>query len=259
METPRPFDLTGKVALVTGAGRGLGVSMATELARAGAYVVPSARTTSEIEKTAAHIHKAGGQAATISGDISTRAGCRKLVQEVIDQHGRLDILVCNAATNIFGPALEIDEDMWNACLATELNGYFFLAQAAVDLIMKTARQGTIIMIGANSSIVGYNDLITVAAAKGGIDSVARNLAVEFGEFNIRVNTVNPGYTETPPEEGDVIPGYSGDLEEDIRGMTPLQRRGRIEEFAYATVFLASDAASFITGQCLAVDGGYSIK
>ena len=196
METPRPFDLTGKVALVTGAGRGLGVSMATELARAGAYVVPSARTTSEIEKTAARIHKAGGHAAAISGDIST---------------------------------------------------------------MKTARQGTIIMIGAKSSIVGYNDLISVAAGKGGIDSVARNLAVECGEFNIRVNTVNPGYTEPPPEEGDVIPGYSGDLEEDIRGMTPLQRRGRIEEFAYAAVFLASDAASFITGQCLAVDGGYSIK
>ena len=259
MTIQHPFDLTEKIALVTGSGRGLGVSMAKELSRAGAHVVVSSRTMDEIERTASDIRAAGHKASAIAGDISDRDGCQKLIREVIEDQGQLDILVCNAATNIHGPAFSIDEDMWNKCLATELNGYFFLAQAAVQQTMKINRKGTIIMIGANSSIVGYHDLITVAAAKGGIDSIARNLAVEWGEFNIRINTVNPGYTEALPPGGDVVPGYSGDLEEDIRGMTPLRRRGRVEEFAYATVFLASDASSFITGQSLAVDGGYSIK
>ena len=225
---------------------------------AGAQVITCSRTLSEAEATAREIRDAGGDASAFTADISRRAACDGLVAQALDRYGRLDILVCNAAANLQGPALEIDEHMWNTTLAVELTGYFYACQAAAPTMIEQGG-GAIVMIAANSSMVGYAELVTVAAAKGGVDQLVRNLAVEWGKHGIRVNSVNPGYTEHLPAAGDVHPGDSGDVEEDIRRLTPLPRRGRIEEFAHPIVFLASDAAGFITGQNLAVDGGYAIK
>ena len=256
--TTNPFSLEGKVAIVTGSGRGLGKGVAIGLGAAGARTVTCSRTLTEAEATAQAIRDAGGEAMALTVDITRKPSCEALVAATLEHYGRLDVLVCNAAANLQGPALEIDEEMWNTTLAVELSGYFYCAQAAAPAMIEQGG-GSIVMIGANSSMVGYAGLITVAAAKGGVDQLVRNLAVEWGGHGIRVNSINPGYTEHLPPAGDVHPGDSGDVDEDVRRLTPLPRRGRIEEFAHPVVFLASDAASFITGQNLAVDGGYAIK
>lgn len=256
--TINPFSLDGKVAIVTGSGRGLGKGVAIGMGAAGARVVTCSRTLAEAEATAQEIQGAGGEALALTVDITQKASCEALVAQTLEHHGRLDVLVCNAAANLQGPALEIDEETWNTTLAVELSGYFFCAQAAAPAMIEQGG-GSIVMIGANSSMVGYAGLVTVAAAKGGVDQLVRNLAVEWGQHGIRINSINPGYTEHLPPAGDVAPGDSGDVDEDVRRLTPLPRRGRIEEFAHPAVFLASDAASFITGQNLAVDGGYAIK
>ena len=252
------FDLSGKVAIVTGAGRGLGRGIAICVGKAGAKTVTASRTLKEVEATAKEIRDAGGEASALTVDITDRVACADLVAGTLERHGRLDILVCNAAANLQGPALDVDEHMWNTTLAVELTGYFHCAQAAAEPMIAQGG-GSIVMVSANSSMVGYSELVTVAVAKGGVDQLARNLTVEWGGHGIRVNSINPGYTEHVPPAGDVSPGDSADIEADIRRLTPLGRRGRIEEFAWPVVFLASDAASFITGQNLAVDGGYAIK
>lgn len=256
--TSSPFDLAGKVAVVSGSGRGLGKGIALAVGAAGAKVVTCSRTLVEVEATAKEIRDAGGEAMAFAVDISDRGQCDRLVDQTLEHHGRLDVMVCNAATNLQGWAHELAPDVFNACLATELSGYFFLCQAAYRP-MSDQKGGSIVMMSANSSKVGYGELVTVAAAKGGVDQLARNLAVEWGHLGIRVNSINPGYTEHLPAAGDVAPGDSGDIEEDIRRLTPLRRRGRVDEFANAAVFLASDASSFITGHNLVVDGGYAIK
>lgn len=254
-----PFDLTGKVAVVTGSGRGLGKGIAIAVGAAGARVVTCSRTLAEAEATAATIRDAGGSATALTVDITQRAECERLVAETVRQLGSLDIMVINASSNRHGPALELSEEFWNECIAIELTGHFNCAQATGAQMATQDTGGSIIMVSANSSVVGYAELITTATAKGGVDQMARNLAVEWGNRGIRVNTINPGYTEHLPPAGDVMPGDSDDIEADLRRLTPIQRRGRVEEFAWPVVFLASDAASFITGQNLMVDGGYSIK
>jgi NAD(P)-dependent dehydrogenase (short-subunit alcohol dehydrogenase family) len=254
----KAFDLTGKVAVVTGAGRGLGRGVALGLASVGARLVLASRDRANVERTASEIRDAGGTVVTLSADISQAQDCDALIRAAEAQFARVDIVVCNAATNILGPAQEMAEENWHKVVGTELSGYFFMAQAAFRP-MSQQREGSIIMISANSSIVGYLNLSGVATAKGGVDSLVRNLAVEWGRYGIRVNTINPGWTEHVPDDGADVPAGEGDLEEDIRMMTPLRRRGRVEEFAYPVIFLASDASSYVTGHNLIVDGGYCIK
>ena len=142
-------------------------------------------------------------------------------------------------------------------LDIEATGYFNMRQAAYRP-MRDAGGGAIVFISASSGAVGYAGLATVATAKGALGRLARNLAVEWAPDDTRANTMNPGYTERPPASGDVNPG-AGDLEEEARNLTPLGRRGRLEEFADPVVFLASDAAAFVTGRSPMVDGGYCIE
>ncbi|SEN63391.1 SDR family NAD(P)-dependent oxidoreductase [Halomonas caseinilytica] len=252
------FNLDGKSAIVTGAGRGLGKAIALGLASAGAKVLLASRTPEHLSDTAAEIENSGGQALRASVDISDPASCAALISKAEDEFGQLDILVCNAATNIQGPAADMTPSEWSRVINTEMSGCFYLSQAAYKTMAKQ-RNGSIIMISANSSTVGYTDLIGVATAKGGVDMMARNLAIEWGQNGIRVNTINPGFTEHVPEDGADVAAGDGDLEDDIRTATPLERRGRVEEFANPAVFLASDAASYVTGHNLVVDGGYSVK
>jgi gluconate 5-dehydrogenase len=198
------FSLSGKTAVVTGAGRGLGKAMALGLASCGANVFVGARTSS-------------------------------------------------------GPAAGMVQADWSRVVAVGLTGYFNVAQAAGEQMIRQGKGGSIIAVSANSSVVGYAELTAAAAAKGGVDQMCRNLAVEWGEYGIRVNSINPGYTEHVPGYGDVSPGAGSTIEEGVRLMTPLGRRGRVSEFVWPVVFLASDAASYITGVSLMVDGGYVVK
>ncbi|MSP82484.1 MAG: SDR family oxidoreductase [Alphaproteobacteria bacterium] len=248
------FDLRGKVALVSGAGKGLGKAVAIGLGRAGATVAVCARTLADVQATAKVID---GEALALRCDISRTADCALTVKAVTDRWGRLDIAVVCAATESMSSAEAMTDAMWDTCIATELTGYFRFAVAAARPML-AARAGSIVMFTANSSVVGYRELAGTAAAKGGVDQIVRNCAVEWGDRNVRINSVNCGYTDHLPPEGDVNPG-EGDIEDEIRRTTPLQRRGRIEEFVDPTLFLASDASSFITGHNLMVDGGYTIK
>jgi gluconate 5-dehydrogenase len=253
-------DLTGKTALALGSGRGLGRGIAIAMAKAGARVATCSRTLEQAQQTAREISgedqiKARGYRV----DITSSTSVDSLVESVLSDFGALDILVCNAASNVLGTPLEISDDAWAKVLNTELTGYFYAARAAGRHMVKQ-RTGSIVMVSANSSEVGYDELVAVATAKGGVDMLARNLAVEWGRYNVRVNTINPGFTEHVPDDGaDVTLGEGEDLEEEIRRATPMQRRGRIEEIAAPAVFLASDAASFITGMSIRVDGGYAVR
>jgi gluconate 5-dehydrogenase len=252
------FSLSGRTAVVTGAGRGLGQAIAVALAAAGAQVLIASRKSSHLEETANAIRNAGGKVHVAQVDISDPAKCKSLMAEADRLFGGIDILVCNAATNIQGPAASMSTNDWRNVIDVELSGYFYLSQAAHP-IMARQRAGSIIFVSANSSRVGYVDLVGVAAAKGALDMMCRNLAVEWGSDGIRVNTINPGWTEHVPPDGSDVAAGSGDLEEDIRNTTPLGRRGRMEEFALPAVFLGSDASSYITGQNLFIDGGYSVR
>ena len=221
-------------------------------------MVTNSRTSETCSATAEGIVAAGGKATSCPADITDRDACDRIVKTALDRFGKLDILVCNSVSNLHGPAATLSTDWWRRCLDIEVTGYFFMCQAASGPMIEQ-NSGSIVFISANSSVVGYSELVTVATAKGAIDQMARNLAVEWGRHNIRVNTMNPGYTEHLPSSGDVNPGESDDLDAEVRRLTPLQRRGQLEEFADPIVFLASDAASFVTGQNLMVDGGYAIK
>ncbi len=253
------FSLAGKIAVVTGAGRGFGRAIALGFAARGAKVVVGARTERELAATVAECVARGGEAASLETDISSRAACRRLVELAVGRFGGVDIAFCNAATGLFGPAENISEADWNLEMQVTIAGYFNVAQSAGLQMIKQGRGGSIIAMSANASIVGYAELTAGAAAKGAVDQMCRNLALEWGVHGIRVNSMNPGYTEHVPEYGDVSSGAGEDLEGGIRMMTPMARRGRIEEFIGPAVFLASDASSFVTGTSLVVDGGYSIK
>lgn len=252
------MSLTGKVALITGGSKGIGRAISLAMARHGAKVIIAARNIADSRQVAELITSQGGAASAVECDITDYESCESLIGNTISKHGRIDILVCNAAANQVGPAIDTSYSSWIKTIATELNGYFYCAQAAAQSMIKK-KSGVIVMVSANSSRVGYSDIVGTATAKGGIDQLVRNLAVEWGQYNIRVNSINPGFTEhVPPDGADVSPG-DGDLEESINSSTPLARRAKLEELAIPAVFLASEAASFITGQNLIIDGGYSIR
>ncbi|MGH6984532.1 MAG: SDR family NAD(P)-dependent oxidoreductase [Stellaceae bacterium] len=253
------FSLAGKTAVVTGAGRGFGRAIAIGFAGRGANVVVGARTERELTATVAECLARGGKAAAVQTDITSRAACQRLVEHAVAAFGGVDIAFCNAATGLFGPAESISETDWNREMQVTIAGYFNIAQSVGRQMIKQRRGGSIIAMSANASIVGYAELTAGAAAKGAVDQMCRNLALEWGCHGIRVNSMNPGYTEHVPEYGDVSTGAGEDLEGGIRMMTPMGRRARIDELVWPAVFLASDASSFITGASLVVDGGYSIK
>ncbi|MDO8443849.1 MAG: SDR family NAD(P)-dependent oxidoreductase [Candidatus Azambacteria bacterium] len=248
------FDLTEKVALVTGARRGMGKSHAIALARQGAKVAVTDISQEECQAVVDEIKSAGGEAVAFKMDVSNKAEVGAVFDEVIKQFGRLDILVNNAGIYTDKPALEMSEEDWDKTININLKGEFLCAQRAAKEMAKN-NWGRIINIASIASGgvgVGYAGGAHYTASKGGIIGMTETLAVEWAPLGINVNAIGPGAIDTPMISASQVP------EEEMKEMLasiPLKRIGRPEEVSAAVVFLASEEASYITGATLYIDGG----
>lgn len=249
------FELSGKVALVTGSGRGLGRTLAIGLAQAGAAVVTCSRTLDQAESAAAEIRDTGGRAVAVHADTADPASAAALVAAAVDEYGRLDVLVNNAGIDAIEPFEDVTEDHWREVVDINLGGYFHCAQAAGRHMLERG-SGSIVNISSIAGRVGIAGLTSYSAAKGGVDQITKVLAVEWATRGVRVNAVAPGYLENLMEG---TGGAHGDPEkqQQVTTFTPMGRRAALEEIVGPVVFLASDAASYVTGAVLYVDGGYT--
>lgn len=250
------FDLSGKVAIVTGSGRGLGKAMAMGLAAAGASVVTCSRTQDQAEQTAEEIAEAGGSAVSTRVDTSDRRSCEELVDFGVERFGKIDVLVNNAGIDIIKPAEEFAEKEWDQVVDVNLKGYFHCAQLAGRRMLEQGTGGSIINNSSIASEVGVRGLLPYSAAKGGVNQITRVMAVEWATRGVRVNAVAPGYFENIMG-GAVEEHNRAEKQEQVITFTPMARRGLPEELIGPVVFLASDASSYVTGAVLYVDGGYS--
>ena len=249
-----PFDLGGRTALVTGASRGLGAGMARALARAGANTVLSARTRARLDAIAAEIADAGGTAHAVACDATGRSDVEALIEAVVECFGGLDIMVINHGIGPAKDLLEVNDEDLDTVFGTNLSSAYVCAQLAGRQMIAQGGGGSIIFTSSTSSRVAGWGNACYGASKGGIDQLVRQLAQEWGRHGIRVNAINPGYTEH--EMADAAGAHQAPgVAEYIERFIPLGRRGRIDEMGGPVVFLASDAASYITGHCLFVDGG----
>ncbi len=250
------FDLTGKVAIVTGSGRGLGKAMAHGLADAGASVVTCSRTLEEAEAAAKEIADRGGSAAATRVDTADRSSCRELVDFAMDSFGRVDVLLNNAGIDIIQPAEEYTEEDWNTVININLTGYFHCSQFAAERMFAHGDGGSIINNSSVASSVGIHGLVAYGAAKGGVNQLTRVMAVEWAPRNVRVNAIAPGYFDNIMR-GAVTEHGREEKQQQVITFTPMQRRGRPDELIGPAVFLASEASSYVTGAILYVDGGYT--
>jgi NAD(P)-dependent dehydrogenase (short-subunit alcohol dehydrogenase family) len=248
------FSLAGKVAVVTGSGRGLGRVIAKGMAEAGASVVTTSRHGAEAEAAAKEIRDTGGRAISVTTDVSDPVACARLVERTVGEFGRLDVMACNAGIILTNPADQATPDELEQTLKINVGGVMYCAQAAAKQMEKQGG-GSIVVTSSNASLVAFPDLLTYNISKGGVDMMVKTLAVEWAPRNIRVNAFNPGYLEHTMTRSE---GYDSDPETEaaILRMTPMRRRGRVDEIVGVAIFLASDASSFITGTVLPVDGGW---
>lgn len=250
------FDLSGKICVVTGSGRGLGKAIALGMANYGGTVVVCSRTLAEAESTAGEIVAAGGNAIGVRVDTADRPSCQQLIDRTVGEFGRVDVLVNNAGIDIIEPAEDVAEDAWDQIIAINLKGYFNCSQFAARQMLA---QGTGGSIANNSSIageVGIRGLTAYAAAKGGVNQMTKTMAVEWAPRGIRVNAFSPGYFENIMS-GATDEHARPEKRAQVLQYTPMGRRGLPDELVGPVVFLASDASSYVTGAILLVDGGYT--
>ncbi|MFN8497963.1 MAG: SDR family NAD(P)-dependent oxidoreductase [Anaerolineae bacterium] len=246
--------LLHRVAIVTGAGSGIGRAIALRLAEEGARVVVAELVASRGGETAALIEASGGAALPLTVDVSQRADVERLVQHTLDTWGQLDILVNNAGLLGRVPLLDLTDAQWDRMMAVNLRGPFLCAQAAARVWIEAGRGGSLINIASIESAVAFPDQVHYAASKGGVLMMTRALALDLARYGIRVNAIGPGTTDS---------GH-GSFDDPVRRASyeariPLGRVGRPRDIANAALFLASDEAAYITGEILYVDGGYLIE
>jgi 3-oxoacyl-[acyl-carrier protein] reductase len=242
------FDLANRVALVTGASRGIGRAIAETLAAQGAYVIAAARG-DNAKDTVAAIVQSGGRAEVVGVDVTDRAALEQLPGSIVEQHGRLDILVSNAGITRDQLLMRMKRDDWDAVIATNLTATFTLAQAAMRPMLKQ-RGGRIIAVSSVVGQMGNAGQTNYAASKAGLIGFCKALAREVASRGITVNVIAPGMIET-----DMTRAIAEKAQVDWAAQIPLGRLGSVNDVAAATCFLASDEAAYITGHVLAVNGG----
>jgi NAD(P)-dependent dehydrogenase (short-subunit alcohol dehydrogenase family) len=249
------MDLKNKVAIITGARRGMGRTHALVFAGAGAKVVVSDISQEECEGVVKEIEKNGGEAIAVKCDVTNKEEVDKMVQATVDKWGKLDILINNAGIVEFKPFVEMTEKDWDKMMAVNLKGYFLCAQAAVKEMIKQ-KGGSIVNIASvemGQVGGGMPGLAHYCASKGGVVAFTESLAVELAGQNIRVNAVSPGAIETPMSEA---AQDNPDLLKQTLAKIPMNRMGKPEEVSNLVLFLASDAASYMTGSTVVIDGGW---
>ncbi|MEY3551528.1 MAG: 2-deoxy-D-gluconate 3-dehydrogenase [Pseudomonadota bacterium] len=250
------FDLSGKVAIVTGGNGGIGLGMAQGLAVAGATVVIAGRNHHKNSEAVAAVQSQGGQAHAVAVDVMQQASCEQMVQSTLQAHGRVDILVNNAGMNIRKPPQSYALAEWNEVMQTNLTSAFVCSQAVYGAFEKN-RAGKIINIGSMMSLFGASFATPYAASKGGMVQMTKALACAWAAQNIQVNAILPGWIDTDLTRQARVDVQG--LHDRVLERTPAKRWGVPNDFAGIAVFLASSASDFITGAAIPVDGGYSVQ
>jgi NAD(P)-dependent dehydrogenase (short-subunit alcohol dehydrogenase family) len=246
------FDLTGRVAVVIGGTSGIGRALSLGLAQAGADVAPTGRRLELIEEVALDVEKLGRRALRVPSDIMDVSSLGALLDAVVAERGKVDILVTCAGITKRVPTLEMKDEDWNTIMATNVTGALHASQV-FGRHMVERRYGRIIHIASLSSFVALFEVAAYAASKAAVASLTKSLAVEWARYNVCVNAIAPGVFRTALNS-ELLDSTDRGREFLLR--TPMKRFGRVEELTGAAVFLASDAASFVTGEVLVVDGGF---
>lgn len=256
MSVKKLFDLSGKAALITGGSRGLGLQMAEALGEMGARVAITARKAAELQEAKAHLAEAGIEAKTVINDLQETQSVRPMVEEVLKAFGQIDILVNNAGAAWGAPAEDHPLEAWQKVINLNLTAIFLLSQTVGKLAMIPRNYGRIINIASIAGLVGtepgFMPTIAYNASKGGVVNFTRSLAAEWARYNITVNAIAPGVFPSKMSQGMIDRS-----EQYILQQTPMKRLGGEEDLKGVTVLLASDASAYITGQTIAVDGGFT--
>ncbi|WP_201713267.1 SDR family NAD(P)-dependent oxidoreductase [Rossellomorea arthrocnemi] len=249
------FSLKNKLAVVTGAGRGIGRALSIGLAEAGSDVVLLSRTREDLEETADVIEKFGRKAHILPTDVTSREDIRKVMTYIENHDLSIDILINNAGMNIRSAALEATDDEWQKIMDTNLKSAFMMCQE-VGKHMKERERGKIINVASVAGHVALRTGVVYASTKAAMIQMTKVLAMEWGKYNINVNSIGPWYFKTPLTK-ELL--QNQEYVNDILSVTPLKRIGELEELVGPAVFLSSDASNYVTGQTLFVDGGMTIN